>query len=242
MIIIDRAAISSDKRKLIDRVHAHLEIQRNDAFVLLDDARRGTYHNPRYGVAAFFMNIRSGGVEETSPEHIVEIMKDSNCHYFIWISKDMVEADDFPFVWVYSHELQHLRQEISDYSLSRVNSFIRRVANRVLGQSITQLALPAELEAELVAKDTLCAFFGKQAFEEYREAEQLQDPAATEYFDHLLRLESESAGALRHQTARLLQAHKEGFRRELRRLTAKDKFRDVDIESLFETAVPRTGE
>ena len=116
---------------------------------------------------ALQMNLKDGGVEEISPEHLLKIMESKQYAQLVWISNQVCESEDMEFCWVLAHELRHLEQEwISPY-LGKAGYFLART----LGVSSINLpkitnSIPTELDANISTYKILNKMFKEDA-EEY---------------------------------------------------------------------------
>ena len=126
-------------------------------FVVFDDYDYTGYINRLYtNNLAFHMNIETGGIEEMSPTHILEIMENPDCRYFIWICRTVPKTDDMEFSWIYSHELQHMAQDIKYPHISSLTCFLSLTYGRIRPY-VMAIDIPAELDAELKAVEIIDA-------------------------------------------------------------------------------------
>lgn len=167
MKIIDRIGLAESKKELVLRIHQHMGMDVEGLYIVFDDYDYTGYLNRLYtNNLAFHMNVELGGIEEMSPSHILEIIENPKCKYFIWVSRTVPLTDDMEFSWIYSHELQHMAQDIKYPNVSFLTCFLLVTYHRV-DPTTTVLDIPAELDAELKAIEILNVFFGAAACRAY---------------------------------------------------------------------------
>jgi len=112
---------------IANQVIAESGLAGESLIVVLDDSDYEDDPNPRYSKDdAWYMNIRYGQLEETSPEHMFEIMDPPRCDHLIWVSKRVAVGSCLRLVWVLAHELRHVKQEIEYPELSTTNLIIKK--------------------------------------------------------------------------------------------------------------------
>ena len=79
------------------------------------------------------------------------------CDHFIWVSKRICEAEDIHFAWVYSHELQHLKQSLNNPYLLIVAKLLEYVK-----YEIPAIDIPTEFECDGKAKQITIRIFGEE--------------------------------------------------------------------------------
>lgn len=151
-------------------------IERFQGYVLFDDSDYVDYSNPKWRKRALHLNVQRG-IEEMSPDHILQLITSPDCDHLVWLSKRIAEAEQVHMIWVYAHELRHVAQVTLYPGLSELTDSLRKT--RRGGYAIE---LPQELDAELAAKDLICKIFGQQEYEAYRCRCAADDSRATDYF------------------------------------------------------------
>jgi len=217
---------------IYERVLKTMNVPKSGVFILLDDGENPAYGNPRYS-RAFYMNIRIGGIEEMSPDHVLEIIRKPDCKYFLWISPSVFNGSEFYAAWVFAHELQHLIQDINYPELAKVGTFLYYAHPAIKsGAQLTQLDLPAELDAEIKAKQITISLFGLESYQAFIKKEQiLHGDSKIEYHKKLQRLESAYSG-YRQETLLLLCGSMDQLIGEQKRLNSKGRNFDFDIAQL----------
>src|SRR5437588_1665573 len=86
-----------------------MRIEKYQGYVLFDNNDYPDYPNRKWRARALHFDLRCG-IEEVSPEHILQLMSDPWCDHLVWISKRIAKSDQVRMVWVYVHELQHVSQ------------------------------------------------------------------------------------------------------------------------------------
>jgi hypothetical protein len=207
-----------------------MSVPKKGVCILLDDGEYPTpSYIPRYS-KALYMNIRIGGIEEMSPEHILKIMEKSDCEYFIWISPSVTNGDPFYAAWVLAHEAQHLIQDITYPELAKVGTFLRRAYPAVRTDiELNQLDLPGELDCEIKAKEITTFLFGIVSYENFVSKEKKSH--AVNYYKKLNELEIKQPD-FREQTLLLLCRWKEQFIEQQKIFNQQSNNFDFDIVKL----------
>ncbi len=167
MQIIERIQLAEEKRELVRKIHQYMGMDVEGLYIVFDDYDYTGYINSLYTKnLAFHMNIERGGIEEMSPAHIIEIMENPDCRYFIWVCRTVPKTDDLEFSWIYSHELQHMAQDMMCPHVSSLTCFLSLTYGRIC-PDVIPIDIPAELDAELKAIEILNVLFGPDACHEY---------------------------------------------------------------------------
>lgn len=209
--IVNRVQLPRDRLDLISSVNAELGASTDGLFVVLESDSCEGY--PRYRVPAFHMSIKIGGVEDRSPPHMLDLMRDPACDNIVWLSRQVCDSNPIRFTWIYAHELQHLVQCASDPILSEVGGFLELNLRRILPEAKFAIDLPAELDAEMCARRVVCKLFGDQACQDYIESER-RSPKGADYYDRFARLEPMWGGDLKAETQRFIRQSETAVRRE----------------------------
>lgn len=163
--IFDWARLSEDRRILLDKLFAEFHIPEKGIAFILDKNDYLDYPNQLWRYQGVHMNIKLDGLEEISPDPLLEIMKSDNYSNLIWLSNRICLGDAVTFVWVASHELQHFMQDKKCHILSVAGSFLY---NNLSHQSIKideekeALIVPYEFDAELEAYKAVNKLIGKK--------------------------------------------------------------------------------
>jgi len=230
-----RLIVRNMKAALKLPVYEHLlkkmNVPQDGVYILLDDGEYPAYFNPRYK-KALYMNIRIGGIEEISPQHVLDIMHHPDCEHFVWMSPTVANGDEFYAAWAFAHELQHLIQDVSHPELSKVTTFLRYALPIVKKNArLTQLDLPAELDAEIKAKELTISLFGFESYQAFVSSETRGDANASDYYKHLQTLEASWPG-LKEATLLLLRSSKNAYIAQQNILNEKGNNFDFDLERL----------
>lgn len=216
---------------LYERLLEKMDVPQNGVYILLDDGEYPAYFNPRYK-QAFYMNIRVGGIEEMSSQHILDIMHKPDCEHFVWISPTVANGSEFYATWAFAHELQHVVQDVSHPELSKVATFLRYALPAVKTNArLTQLDLPAELDAEIKAKELTISLLGLESYQAFVNNETRSDANASDYHKHLQTIELSWPG-LKAATLLLLCGSKDVYIAQQKRFNKKGENFDFDIEQL----------
>ena len=227
-ILRNMSAVS--KLPLYERLLVKMAVPQNGVYILLDDGEYPTYFNPCYK-RALYMNIRIGGLEEMSPQHILDIMGKLDCEHFVWISPSVLNGNEFYAIWVLAHELQHVIQDSNHPELAKVGTFLSYALPAMKPDTqLDQLDFPAELDAELKAKEMAISLLGVESYRAFVNNEVLHNNA-NDYYKKLEILES-SRPSYKEGTRLLLCSLKDEFVDQQKRLNEKGKNFDFDIEQL----------
>ena len=180
------------------------------------------------------MNIRIGGIEEMSPQHILDIMHKPDCKHFVWISPTVANGNEFYAAWAFVHELQHVIQDISYPELAKVATFLSYALPSIkTNTQLTQLDFPAELDAEIKAKELTISLLGLESYRAFESSEILHGNAG-DYYKKLEALAMSWPG-FKEATLLLLCSSKDAFNDQQKRLNEKGKKYDFDIERLCDS-------
>jgi hypothetical protein len=167
-------------------------------YVLFDDNDYADYPNPRWRKRALRLDVRRG-VEEISPEHILQLITSPDCDHLVWLSKRIAEAERVHMIWVYAHELRHVVQDTLYPGLSEMTDPLRKMRHG--GYAVE---MPQELDAELAARDLVLQVFGEEEYQAYRRRQYASDPKAAAYFQRFDALASDWCGDPIAETKRLV--------------------------------------
>jgi hypothetical protein len=183
MKTIFRVNISDQRKQLILRVGEEMGIEQYRGYALFDDSDYVEYLNPKWRKRALHFNVRRG-VEEISPDHILELFNDPECDHFVWLSKRIVESERVHMLWIYAHELRHVIQDTLYPGLSEMTEPLLKALHDGSAKRPTsfQIEMPQECDAELGARDVVVKMFGDEEYRTYRRREEAANPQAANYF------------------------------------------------------------
>jgi hypothetical protein len=165
-----RTQVNRTKRLDLEKLIKLYSIPSIGILIILDSDDYKEYPNPIWRSQGLHLNIRLGGIEELSPEYLLEIMQSREYSNLIWFSKRICDADLTKFIWVASHEFQHFRQNTISHELSVANTFLE---NALRGEKLkidepkAAMPIPSEFDAELSAFKTFIKIFGRKEAEKY---------------------------------------------------------------------------
>ena len=118
--IFDWVNLSKKRKVLIKKLISYFNIPAKGVAIVIDNKCYENSCNPgwRY-LKGIHMNIKDGGIEEISPNPLLEIMKSKKYSQLIWISGDISQGKDIEFIWGLAHELRHLEQDLITVVLSK---------------------------------------------------------------------------------------------------------------------------
>ena len=168
--IVDRAGVSADKGQYLEKLLLEYSIPKKGVVIILANEDYVDYFNPIWRNQGLHLNIRLGGIEEMSPEYLLKIMESNKYSNLVWISKRINTGDAIKFVWVASHEFQHLKQDAISHNLSVANTFLFNVlgdSKIIIDEPKNAIMIPAEFDAELSAFKSTKMIFGAIETEKY---------------------------------------------------------------------------
>lgn len=170
MDIFDWANLSREKRRLVDELIADFCIPEKDIALIFDENDYTDYPNPLWRNQGFHINMKLGGIEEWSPEPILNIMESDRFSNLIWISNRICIENRTTFVWVVSHEFQHFVQDEKCHILSVANSFLFSNLSHPsinIEEPKVALTVPYEFDAEINAYKAVKKLLGSEQAEKF---------------------------------------------------------------------------
>ncbi len=164
------ADLSFKKKKLLESLLAEFPIPEKGIAIILDENDYPGYPNRIWKNQGLHINIKLGGIEEMSPETLLNIMQSKNYSNLIWISNRISTGDSVQFAWVISHELQHFVQDQICHILSVANSFLFNNLSHnsiVIDEPKEAMTIPYEFDSELAAFKTVKKILGDLEADRY---------------------------------------------------------------------------
>ncbi len=181
-----RACVEPARKDLSERVLADVLAEDDNLHVVFDDSDFVGDLNSRYSIdLAWHMHIATGGVEECSPDHILDIMESPDCNHMIWLSNRAATGPVDRFIWILAHEIQHMNQSRVHPELECAGGLLKLVRHRNAEAPAPHSIEPHELDAEATAFGTLARLLGDTAFDQMVERETRQDGNVGAYYDAL---------------------------------------------------------
>jgi hypothetical protein len=146
-----------------------MEIKEQDLLIFFatqDSRNKQVYEAPfcpLYASQAFYLDRREDSqIPHPRPKEIDDCIECRRIRlntfdHFIWISKRICEAEEIHFWWIYSHELQHLRQSLKNPNLLILNKLLQYI-DYYEDYNINN---PIEFDCEVNAKKTAIDKFDK---------------------------------------------------------------------------------
>jgi hypothetical protein len=191
MQIIYKNKEAEKKRDLIERINGLMGSPNCDLCILFateDNNNKPQWkaynvYDDRYNDQGFYVNIDVDGIPCPEPDEVRDCLCGKFCKHFIWISKGICEAEHIHFAWVYSHELQHLRQSLN-------NPFLLIVAELLddLNSDVQELDIPSEYDCERKAKEIVITLFGEDECASYLRRMRSEGAANDKRYNKLLAL------------------------------------------------------
>ena len=167
--IFDWVNLSKKRKVLIKKLISYFNIPTKGVAIVIDNKCYENSYNLTWGCSkGIHMNIKDGGIEEISPNPLLEIMKSKKYSQLIWISGDISQGKDIEFIWGLAHELRHLEQDLITVVLSKAGNFLSNTLGNIeIDEQKIDLIVPTELDAELVAWRVTRNFFGNKIADSY---------------------------------------------------------------------------
>jgi hypothetical protein len=171
----NRFGLSQARLVLVNKVCSYFDIPaKGVVFVFEKEDYQECYYdvwrfNPEWRKLANHLNIRVGGVEEISPEHLLKLMKSCKYANLVWICRKACETpEDIDFAWILAHELRHLEQDLSSRTLSKAGHFLQCAQPLFKAKELkAQVTIPTELDANLRAYRVTKEEFGSEDVKAY---------------------------------------------------------------------------
>ena len=165
-----RTEVDPTKKQHLEKLIELFSIPDIGILIILDSDDYKEYPNPIWRNQGLHLSIKDGGVEEMSPDYLLEVMESREYSNLIWLSKRICDADLTKFIWVASHEFQHFRQSVVSPDLSVANTFLyNTLGDRKIqiDEPKVAITIPSEFDAELSAFKTVKKIFGREKVEKY---------------------------------------------------------------------------
>lgn len=159
-----------EKKSLIDRIDAEMQIPKERVYCFFDNQGYMEYdqdiedcYKRNKGFHRYTGN--KDKIFGYHPCDVFKIMESNDCDHFIWISKEICEADDAKFAWYYSHELQHLIHYIENPALCNRSYFLHDTYSGISGPR-WPIEVPIEFDCDQKAKMIVEELFDPNLFDE----------------------------------------------------------------------------
>lgn len=180
------------KESLIERINGLMEISCHGLCILFatEDNNNKPYwkvdYDKHYSDQGFYINleIENGIIPNPWPDEInciLNILGQSK--HFIWISKATCESEDIHFAWVYSHEIQHLKQSLNNPYLLMLAMLLDYVK-----YDVPEIDIPTEFDCERMAKQIVISIFGEDKCNTYLKKMKVRGAANDKRYSKLLKL------------------------------------------------------
>lgn len=166
--INDMVSLSTRQKCLLDQINKLFDFPAQGVIVIFDENDYDNYINPTWKFSGLHLNVELGGIEEMSPEHILEIMESKKYAHLVWFSKRVSLLEDIKFSWIVAHEFRHLQQDFNSNILSKAGHFLYRAIGGInIEEQKIDVTVPTELDAELFAWKTVRHIFGFKVADSY---------------------------------------------------------------------------
>ena len=162
--IFDWINLTKKRKELIKKLISYFNIPAKGVAIVIDNKCYENSCNPGWRCSkAIYMNIKDGGIEEMSPNPLLEIMHSKKYSHLVWISGDVSKSEEIECIWTLAHELQHLKQDLTSLILSKAGNFLSNtLGNIATDEQKIDLLVPTELDAELIAWRVTRNIFGNK--------------------------------------------------------------------------------
>jgi len=167
--IFDWVGLSNKQKILIKKLISYFNVPAKGVAIVIDNKCYENSYNPRWRCSkAVYMNIKDGGIEEISPNPLLEIMHSKKYSHLVWISGDVSKSEEIECIWTLAHELQHLKQDLTSIILSKAGNFLSNTLGNIeTDEQKIDLLVPTELDAELIAWRVTRNIFGNEIANSY---------------------------------------------------------------------------
>ena len=182
--IFDRTILDQEKKETVYKLVNEFNISPVGVAIVFDNENYQAFPNKVWRNQGVHINIKDGGIEDWSPQHLYDIMDSSNYTNLIWISKKICLGDSIQFVWVISHEFQHYVQNSICNLISVSNHFLYecfRDCRMVIDEPKEAVTIPHEFDAELAALRMTIKIFGNKRALNY-----IEDPKNRSRFEKVI--------------------------------------------------------
>ena len=98
--IFDWTDLSENRKHLVDKLIVEFRVPERGIALIFDKNDYTNYPNFLWQNQGLHFNIKLGGIEEISPEPILDIMQSGKYSNLIWISNRVCIGNPVTFVWV----------------------------------------------------------------------------------------------------------------------------------------------
>ena len=167
--IFDWVNLTKKRKVLIKKLILYFNIPAKGVAIVIDNKCYENSCNPGWRCSkAIYMNIKDGGIEEISPNPLLEIMHSKKYSHLVWISGDVSKSEEIECIWTLAHELQHLKQDLTSIILSKAGNFLASTLGDIeIDEQKIDLIIPTELDAELAAWRATRNIFGNEIANPY---------------------------------------------------------------------------
>lgn len=188
--IIYKNKDSQNKKDLIEKINCMMNISVNDLLIFFATEYGNNKHDDLYNQhqQGFYVDLERQKIPWPAPNEIesfITVLKTAK--HFVWISRKICESEDTHFTWVYSHELQHLKQSLQNHYLLIVADLLKEVTNNYY--DVPEVDLPTEFDCEKKAKEIVIKSFGKDECISYLRKMKANSPADDKRYSKLLELD-----------------------------------------------------
>ncbi len=173
--IFDRIVLDQERKETVYKLINEFNISPVGVAIVFDNEDYLDYPNEVWRNQGIHINIKEGGIEDMSPQHLYDIMDSLEYSNLIWISKRICIGDSIKFVWVVSHEFQHYVQNSICNIISVSNHFLYecfRDRRMEIDEPREAVTIPHEFDAELAARKMVIKIFGNKKATNYIESPQ----------------------------------------------------------------------
>ena len=163
--IFDRIVLDQERKKTAYKLINEFNTPPVGVAIIFDNEDYLDYPNEVWRNQGIHINIKEGGIEDMSPQHLYDIMDSLEYSNLIWISKRICIGDSIQFVWVVSHELQHYVQNSICNIISVSNHFLYecfRDRRMEIDEPREAVTIPYEFDAELAARKMVIKILGNK--------------------------------------------------------------------------------
>lgn len=223
------------KKDLIETINSLMEISIQGLCILFatEDNNHKPYgkvddYDSMYSKQGFYANleIEDGLIPNPCPNEVDGCTLGKSWSHFIWISKGICDAEEIHFAWVYSHELQHLKQSLNNPYLLILADLLENA-----GYEVSEFA--TEFDCERKAKEIMIRIFSEDKCNSYLRKMLTTNVADDKKYIKLLELNVTEDFNVEHEMQQDICAKKEQLKSIQKQMENSNNTRwNIDIDKL----------
>ena len=156
-IKIDRFGIPPSRCPTIEAVTSLYNLPIKDFILIFDKFDDGQLMDTsKWKLHGNFLNSKTSDIPNDTPDHIMDLIITNRSARIVWLSESTCASKDEHFIWVFSHELRHVEQDMNLVDLKETSKYLdARLKNQMEATKRFRWTQPEEFDADLSAFHTL---------------------------------------------------------------------------------------